>query len=51
MFARVIRALWRGVRVLLMVGLAFGPPAPPPPPPPPQGTAQQDEDRQEREEL
>ncbi len=45
-FTRGLHALWRIVRVILMLGFALGPTAPPPPPPPPQASAQHDEDGQ-----
>jgi hypothetical protein len=40
---RMARALWRAVRVLLLVGVALGPGPPPPPPPEPQRLEQHDE--------
>lgn len=40
-FARwVLRALWKTLRIILVVGAAMGP-APPPPPPPPRPVAVQ----------
>jgi hypothetical protein len=47
---RVLRFLWRIVRIILMLGAAMAPNAPPPPPPPPPPTEEVAGDGQMHEE-